>query len=325
MNKRRTYVHLTGGLGNQLFQLAAALSYRKNSIVVFENNLGSPRLNKKGHPDLFDFDLRGIDFVVNKNGFLNKSFVSRASNFMLRSGVAPTRFEKYRIFNFCFLSAATLILSINFLRPMQLSIGQGLGFFDRRRNGKLSNYQIGYFQSYKWASKPDVFERLMEISPKNPSEIFLSSLEEVKSQSPIVVHLRLGDYKNENGFGIPDIKYYVQAIQMLQSQIPGTPIWYFSDEPELAKNYLKNNCPEGLWFSKDLSNSCELLEIMRHGAGYVIGNSTFSWWGAFLRRNQGAPVTAPNPWFRTASPVALVPQNWIEIDSGIQANDKVWE
>jgi hypothetical protein len=206
---------------------------------------------------------------------------------------------------------------------MQISIGQGLGYFDRRQINKLSNYQIGYFQSYKWASNPGVFKLLMQITPKNPSKIFLTSLEEVKSQSPIVVHLRLGDYKNENGFGIPDPKYYVEAIQKLQLQISGAPIWYFSDEPELAENYLKNHCPEGLWFSKDLSNSCELLEIMRHGAGYVIGNSTFSWWGAFLRRNQGAPVIAPNPWFRTGSPVDLVPQNWIEMDSGIKANDRV--
>jgi hypothetical protein len=325
MNKRRTYVHLTGGLGNQLFQLAAALSYRKNSIVVFENNLGSPRSNKKGYPDLFDFDLGRIDFAVNKNGFLNKSFVSRASNFMLRSGVAPRRFEKNRVINFCLLASATLILSINFLRLMQISVGQGLGYFDRKPNRKLSIYQIGYFQSYNWASKPGVFELLMEISPQAPSENFLTSLEEVKSQSPIVVHLRLGDYKNENGFGIPDTKYYVQAVQRLQSQIPGASIWYFSDEPELAKSYLKDGCPEGFWFTKELGNSCELLEIMRYGSGYVIGNSTFSWWSAFLRKNQEAPVIAPNPWFRTTSPVDLVPQNWIQIDSGIEANDKVWQ
>jgi hypothetical protein len=56
MLKKKVTLFLTGGLGNQLFQYAAALS-RNVDTITFDCVLGAPRKNKNGKPDIFDFEL----------------------------------------------------------------------------------------------------------------------------------------------------------------------------------------------------------------------------------------------------------------------------
>ena len=71
---------------------------------------------------------------------------------------------------------------------------------------------MGYFQSYKWLEiaqrKAKITFALEEFSPA--LEDFRSLAEE---EHPLVVHVRLGDYLAENGFGILDKSYYGEAIQ----------------------------------------------------------------------------------------------------------------
>ena len=51
------------------------------------------------------------------------------------------------------------------------------------------------------------------------------------------------------------------------------------------------------WMSGGSEPAVVTLEKMRWGSGYVIGNSSFSWWGAFLSHTKNAPTVAPKPWF----------------------------
>jgi hypothetical protein len=45
-------VHLTGGLGNQLFQLAAALRPADGGLVILEFGLTTVRTSETGEPDI---------------------------------------------------------------------------------------------------------------------------------------------------------------------------------------------------------------------------------------------------------------------------------
>ena len=47
---------LTGGLGNQLFQLSFGLAVTRGDLLL-ELKLGNPRCNTEGLPDLLDFTL----------------------------------------------------------------------------------------------------------------------------------------------------------------------------------------------------------------------------------------------------------------------------
>ena len=61
-------------------------------------------------------------------------------------------------------------------------------------------------------------------------------------------------------------------------------------------------------------SSITTLEKMRCGSAYIIGNSTFSWWGSFLSHSINPPTIAPEPWFTGMNdPNELIPPEWIRM------------
>ena len=133
--------------------------------------------------------------------------------------------------------------------------------------------------------------------------------------------MRLGDYKNKAEFGIPSLKYYRNAIDFISTLIDISSIWVFSDEPDLAKQKLTPVIPNvhTRWIGNIDDSAAATLDLMRNGVGYVIANSSFSWWAAFLSHNKNAPVVAPVPWFnRNNEPKNLYPAHWKLMSSDLQ-------
>jgi hypothetical protein len=93
-------------------------------------------------------------------------------------------------------------------------------------------------------------------------------------------------------------------------------IWLFSDEPNEALKLMSFELRGIIHVVQDFRDSpSKTLEIMRCGSGYVIGNSSFSWWAAFLSNSHTPTVIAPNTWFQgLPEPRMLIPENWIRSD-----------
>jgi hypothetical protein len=91
-----------------------------------------------------------------------------------------------------------------------------------------------------------------------------------------------------------------------------TKIWLFSDEPNEATSAIPSSLLDSTRIIPDFDKSSSLtLELMRHGKGYVIANSTFSWWGAFMSYSTEPEVCAPTPWFvGQEEPINLIPTTW---------------
>jgi hypothetical protein len=54
---------------------------------------------------------------------------------------------------------------------------------------------------------------------------------------------------------------------------------------------------------------------MSRGKHFIIANSTFSWWGAWLSAHPGKQIIAPRQWYES-SPILthdLIPEAWIRI------------
>ena len=143
------------------------------------------------------------------------------------------------------------------------------------------------------------------------------------NEAPTVVHVRLGDYKNEKAFGIPSIQYYLGGLEYFERVEPKGPIWLFSNEPKEAFMMMPDKYHHRIFVvPTDSLSSAETLELMRYGTAYIIGNSSFSWWGAALSFSEDAKVISPRPWFRGSdTPNQLIPENWLEFDAHYDIHD----
>jgi glycosyltransferase involved in cell wall biosynthesis len=303
-------IHLAGGLGNQLFQLAAGLKLANSRSILIEPSLAFPRRNAQGRIEISDYILPGMVSVdvERKYSFLAHKF----TNFVLKlsGNSAKARiFRHLRLLN-CFGRA---ILSRYLNRKTNVVVSEGLGFSDVLDHTVEAPYLIGLFQSYRWLDDVEVktFMKSLKLVDENSEFKKLCNL--AKEEKPLVVHIRLGDYKSESDFGILSGDYYRGAIERVLEANEN--IWVFTNEEELANQiFPKEYSHRVRWITDSNLSSSQTLELMRHGASFVIGNSTFSWWAAFLNHSGSDRVVAPSPWFQSAtSPQDLIPKNWMEV------------
>jgi hypothetical protein len=312
MRKNRgNLLYLTGGLGNQLFQLCFGLRSTKNQLIL-ETMKGKPRTSIRHIPDLLEFRLPER---VSSGNFKNSLFVSRVINYNLRICIVPKGLEKsvffVRLVNFL----SRLVVILHYKRRLKLHVAHGVGF-DRMSNvNHEDSLLVGYFQSYRWLESQRVVSELDSLYLVSPSDHFKSLLEKMKEFPTIVLHIRLGDYLNEVNFGITSPEYLNKSLDEIYSRTGEVRIWGFSDEPEKAIEIAKSaGISISEWVSPELLTSAETLQLMREGSGFILANSTFSWWAASLRRDKSAPVVAPEPWFKNMDePRDLVPNEWIRI------------
>ena len=307
MKRNEITVHLTGGLGIQLFQLAAALSESPSGIKI-ETVLGKPRVNHDGVPEVFSFDF-SLPVTTSNRKFFFPYFSAKVAGFVLRSGVSPTRFERIEAIRILINALASIVLSITGGAPIRIIQGREVGYSELRVKSRR-NYLIGYFQSHRYADS--VRELISKFSISEPGTDLEGLRKLAALERPLVVHYRFGDYLLEDNFGLPSFEYYLESITGLWQTNKFQKIWVFSDDLENAKTKFPHELLNHVrWIDQVDSSAASTLEAMREGFGFVIANSSFSWWGAYLAHFRDAPVIAPKPWFQGMdSPIDLIPTNW---------------
>ena len=306
-------VSLTGGLGNQLFQVAAALAMSEGERVTLISSYGKPRFSKNNEAEIYS--LIGAEDWIERDDEVSYWLPAKCVGYILRMGVQPKIWEKGLV-SFLINKTANLILSMSRNSKIRILAGKGVGYFTLPEK-KYFTLLSGYFQSYRWASLDDVYKKLFHLYPKHPG-LDLKYYESLASDcKPLVIHIRLGDYLSERDFGIPSVEYYKSAISRISTEVDFDEIWVFSDTLTKAKEILHfDGRFKVRWIGELDGSAASTFQAMRLGAGYIIGNSTFSWWAAFLRLDTKAPVIAPKPWFRgMEEPFELIPKNWTRIDS----------
>lgn len=302
-------VSLTGGLGNQLFQLALAVDISQGKNVALEWGVGKPRLSSNGLPEISSFGLPPNIVLSRKRrgGWL----MAKSSGYLLRMGINPRWYEKSNFTRRLITKSAQVISFLYFSEKRDISYSVGTGY-SKTENNTGKRLLVGYFQSFRWAINPRTYSimsnlKLIEYSPEYEEYKKLALVEK-----PLIVHVRLGDYKNEDDFGLLHPEYFTKILKKEWSSGEFNMIWVFSDEISTAEKYFNEFQQENLRYIQDVGKSTSVtFEVMRLGHGYIIGNSSFSWWSAFLSRNSNVRVTAPSPWFKNLpEPVDLFPSSW---------------
>lgn len=300
-----TSVLLRGGLGNQLFQAAAALwaGGGQANLLVIPSQLANNQLDSFNLPP----SIKRVSF-----------YPSRLTEKLLNASLAISGEHEGLLVDFR-RKTYSQILKYLISEFQTINIMSDLGKCSWTPS-KKSELAIGYFQTYQYVETPRVLRQLMEIRPKQSSKNYEKFLSRARMREILVVHVRRGDYKKEPLFGLLSRNYYANAIGMAMQNRNYDEIWLFSDEPKLARSLVPNRFNERIVVPEEVvRETSEIFDLMRLGTGFVIANSSFSWWAATLSKGEKPQIYAPAKWFAyRPSPEEIIPKAWHQIESDFE-------
>lgn len=183
----------------------------------------------------------------------------------------------------------------------------------------VKNATQGYFYGY-WAHEgyfneiEDILREEFTLRKEYRSGKLKREIEKACKNNSIAVHIRRGDYVNNSILAPLKKDYYENAVRILNTKIKD-PIYYiFSDDTSWVKKNL--NLPvRNMVYASDLNllYDYEEFELMRSCKNFIIANSTFSWWAAWLSENSDKTVLLPKKWYAKDDYNFFCPSDWIRI------------
>jgi hypothetical protein len=288
-------VKLAGGLGNQMFQYAFAKASSKRLSVEFALDLRDKTLNiHQGYELKRVF---GLEAKIATNSDLN-SLLGIGRFTTIRRIVKSFGFEKH--------------LTANIIKEPSFNFSQNM------LRGTDNKYYDGYWQSEKYFQMivntiKDDFTFKHPLSPIN-QEVAI----QINKVNSVSLHVRRGDYvsnKMANAVhGVCSLDYYRDAINHIFRYVENPVFFVFSDDSAWVKNSLvldaQSVCVDHNT-GKESYNDMHLMSLCKHN---IIANSSFSWWSAWLNKNENKIVIAPKNWFaQTKSIDDLIPKSWVTL------------
>lgn len=289
-------VRLYGGTGNQMFQyaLGRAIALKSNTTVGLDlHDLldRTPRAN-------FTFREYQLDLFNIHAQILDQSSI-------------PLRYRS--------LVQGKITLKLRALRR-KLFGGKGkekgttidLDILDRGPD----LYLDGYWQSHKYIeSIRNIL--IQDFSLRNPLPIHIKELKDkIENSNAMCLHVRRGDYVGNSFHETVFSEYYEQALSIVSTKTSIEHIYVFSDDIEWCRNNLQFAYPTTFvgdeYKGERDSGHFDLMKTCSH---FIIPNSSFSWWAAWLSTGKDKVVIAPKKWFADSSidTSHRIPQDWIRI------------
>lgn len=311
---KEVFIYGLGGLGNQLFQYSAARYLAKNAEkTILISDSGSPRMNKVGEPVIFDLVGKQSKSVESYSVGRLRSLFAKISNVLLRVNLSQKKSLNNFIVRGILSTVSQPILSLILKKNVSVLVCRGHGFTSFNNIRKSSVLLIGYFQSYEYANtiRTELQNSLKIIQREILSQRLHFDVEHPPSS--LVVHVRRGDYLKERQIGCLSDQYFMNLVNHVLSTDMYNEVWFFVEDPGMADFLIKMNVANVHVFSSQFFDTIETLALMSMGAGFIISNSTFSWWGAFLNERQlpDSRKISPSPWYaKLEQPKRLIPNDW---------------
>jgi hypothetical protein len=258
-------------MGNQMFQLAAGLAM-------------AIRLDADLHCDSSRFGSR--------NRRLDRPLGLRAFGLdWIESRVPP--FGRRRE-----LASVVRLVPDPFRGAVRLRVGEA---YDPRFAQVNSTCALaGYFQSWRYFEDEKAAVRAAFDVARLPALNADAEAAIRSARNPVAVHVRRGDYASTAQaiakFGLLEADYYLASRVELEKRVAEPTYFLFSDEMPLARDVLAD-WPVTPVASPTALEDFRLMSLCSH---FIIANSTFSWWAAWLGTSPGKTVVAPRRWFGPA-------------------------
>lgn len=147
---------------------------------------------------------------------------------------------------------------------------------------------VGYLQSEKyWLHCKDKVLRALEFKKELKERV----KEKFDFSKPVIaIHIRRGDFVNHPNFAQLPISYFHSALNEFP-QWRDCNIIIFSDDISYCRLHFKHI--DNVKYSEN-NSAIEDLCLMAQCSNFIISNSTFSWWGAYLSGVAGENIIRPD-------------------------------
>lgn len=204
--------------------------------------------------------------------------------------------------------------------------------FDGQILEKERAYLTGYFQSEKYFKDiEDKVRGAFIFSDKMWKDIdgelkrkMEGYLEGIENSLSVAVHVRRGDYVTSSQIygDICTENYYRAAVKHMLGYFPKAVFYIFTNDAEWVKEWVPRLCRQINGMDEDRFTVVEGttedtgyldMYLMSRCRNYILANSSFSWWGAWLNPSPDKKIIAPSKWFNNQDSRDIYTENMIKI------------
>ena len=302
-------IRLTGGLGNQLYQVAFGIALEKKTGVKIQ------------------YDTHELDREAKKSK--NRSWVRWYFDHLNINAEkwSPNPLEKLIVKN----------ILVNRKCNQNYYDYDGRCFKKQKVYYKKQAFENElYFKEYY----PDIRDAFLKLNEKYAHELDEKNQAMIKDmqshKNSVVINIRLGDFliASNAELNVCNFDYYKTAMKVFDN-MEDVHYYIFSDDIEGVKKYFKTNKPATYVDVNPLEKPYLNLILSASAKHNIVSNSTFAIWAGMLNSNPNKIVVCPdvfykltdkkNPnseWRHKYGKIAnenIFPKEWIKIDT---TNDK---
>ena len=161
-------------------------------------------------------------------------------------------------------------------------------------NNRITIYQ-GYFQSEKNFLSYSAFIKSLFSPTENFKKTVYINHPELLNENVTCINVRRGDYLlDPQSHPVITPEYIYEAA----NEIKHTDRYFIiSDDLEWCKENIK--LPKAKYVDVSLHEALWTMSLCHN---FIISNSSFSWWGAYLSNNENKKVIAPKTWAGPTGP-----------------------
>jgi hypothetical protein len=297
LNNEMVIVKLVGGLGNQLFQYAAARRLSLFHQTTLKLDVTRFEFYESRRYSLEPFNIQQVFATWEEIAELGGTCKQRLARIVFRLN---QKFKPY---------SRRSVFSESRLEPFNPDI----------LKTPRHVYLDGYWQSEKYfVDIQDIIRREFVVQYEQ-DRTSREVAEKIASTQSVSIHVRRGDYvsvpKTRRVHGVCSLDYYKRCVSLIAESNIAPHFFVFSDDPHWVTDNLHFNYPTTFVTHNDADRDYEDLRLMSMCQHNIIANSSFSWWGAWLNANPNKIVLAPGRWFNESSLDTrdLLPDGWIKV------------
>ena len=287
-------VHMMGNLGNQLFiyAMARTLQLEQNEKLTIDLR-GLKRGYYSANYKLCDFNLpEDINYDLSKIGFWQKQYYLFTSKLFHLQSYICNHYRKDRLMpRWLLLRWFKKGCYYNNDRP----------YYEYSYSREKNKYVYGYFQSENYFIKyKDIIVKELQVK-KTISKCDAEIIQKMQTENSVAVSIRANvapenpNVKDNLVLGMIDKDYYYRGMEEIAKRIDNPVFYIFADSIDIVKKEYNFPYPVIYITPEDSSTGLRLMNNCKH---YVISNSTFSWWGAYLSTNEDKLVVMPEVYDR---------------------------